>query len=72
MINKVILIQLSFLYSFKSRRCIIVSIVLAALVVGALVAVLVTQPWAEHPPDHPRYRRAAVAANGPECASIGR
>lgn len=45
-------------------------IALAALVAGALVAVLVLQPWAGR--DQIRYRRAAVAANGYECASIGR
>lgn len=44
--------------------------VLAALVAGALVAVLVLQPWAGQ--NHPRFPRAAVAANGYECASIGR
>lgn len=43
---------------------------LSALIVGALVAVLVLQPWASD--DHPRYPRATVAANGYECASIGR
>ncbi|XP_050350816.1 glutathione hydrolase 1 proenzyme-like [Nymphalis io] len=54
---------------FRSRRCLLSS-VLAALVVGVLVAVLVLQPWAGR--DQPRYRRAAIAANGYECASIGR
>ncbi|CAG4965096.1 unnamed protein product [Parnassius apollo] len=44
--------------------------VLAAVVAGALVALLVLQPWNSR--DHPRYLRAAVAANGYECASIGR
>ncbi|XP_026492336.1 glutathione hydrolase 1 proenzyme-like [Vanessa tameamea] len=57
------------MFSFRSRRC-LVSSVLAALVVGALVAVLVLQPWAGR--NQARYRRAAVAANGYECASIGR
>ncbi|XP_046966038.1 glutathione hydrolase 1 proenzyme-like [Vanessa cardui] len=57
------------MFSFRSRRC-LVSSVLAALVVGALVAVLVLQPWAGR--NQVRYRRAAVAANGYECASIGR
>ncbi|CAK1556347.1 unnamed protein product [Leptosia nina] len=51
-------------------RCCIISSVLAALVVGALVAVLVLQPWTSH--DHPRFPRAVVAANGVECASVGR
>ncbi|KAL0883244.1 hypothetical protein ABMA27_016668 [Loxostege sticticalis] len=54
---------------WRSRRCLIGS-VLAALIVGALVAVVVLQPWASD--DHPRYPRATVAANGYECASIGR
>ncbi|CAH0715631.1 unnamed protein product, partial [Brenthis ino] len=54
---------------FRSRRCLLV-FALAALVAGALVAVLVLQPWAGR--DQIRYRRAAVAANGYECASIGR
>ncbi|OWR41202.1 glutathione hydrolase 1 proenzyme-like isoform X1 [Danaus plexippus] len=53
-----------------SRRCLLVSSVLTALLVGALVAVLVVQPWANH--NQTRYRRAAVAANGYECASVGR
>lgn len=44
--------------------------VLAALFAGALVAVLVLQPWTG--PDHPRFPRATVAANGHECASVGR
>ncbi|KAH9644806.1 hypothetical protein HF086_007894 [Spodoptera exigua] len=54
----------------KSKRWCLVGSVLAALVAGALVAVLVLQPWAG--PNHPRFPRAAVAANGYECASIGR
>nr|QLC28917.1 gamma-glutamyltranspeptidase [Spodoptera frugiperda] len=54
----------------KSRRWCLVGSVLAALVAGALVAVLVLQPWAGQ--NHPRFPRAAVAANGYECASIGR
>ncbi|XP_045516489.1 glutathione hydrolase 1 proenzyme-like isoform X1 [Pieris brassicae] len=53
----------------RSRWCLVGS-VLAALVVGALVAVLVLQPWSS--PNHPRYQRAVVAANGIECAAIGR
>ncbi|CAF4934931.1 unnamed protein product [Pieris macdunnoughi] len=55
--------------SVRSRWCLVGS-VFAALVVGALVAVLVLQPWSS--PDHPRYPRAVVAANGIECAAIGR
>nr|XP_034832126.1 glutathione hydrolase 1 proenzyme-like isoform X2 [Maniola hyperantus] len=43
---------------------------LAALVAGAVIAVLVLQPWASN--SEMRYRRAAVVANGYECASIGR
>ncbi|XP_013186877.1 glutathione hydrolase 1 proenzyme [Amyelois transitella] len=54
----------------RSRRCCVVGSVLAALVVGALVAILVLQPWAGV--GHPRYQRATVAANGYECAGIGR
>ncbi|CAH2048572.1 unnamed protein product, partial [Iphiclides podalirius] len=53
----------------RSRRFVVVS-VLAVAVVVALVALLVIQPW--NGGDHPRYPRAAVAANGYECASIGR
>ncbi|XP_049873371.1 glutathione hydrolase 1 proenzyme-like [Pectinophora gossypiella] len=52
-----------------SRRC-VVAVVLAALVAGALLGVLLLQPWAGR--DHPRFPRAAIAANGYECASIGR
>lgn len=37
--------------------------------VAALVAVLVVRPWRQ---DRARYRRAAVAASGYECAGIGR
>ncbi|XP_047030543.1 glutathione hydrolase 1 proenzyme-like [Helicoverpa zea] len=54
----------------KSRRWCLVGSVLAALVAGALVAVLVLQPWAG--PNHLRFPRATVAANGYECASVGR
>ncbi|CAB3221838.1 unnamed protein product [Arctia plantaginis] len=54
----------------KSRRWCLVGSVLAALFAGALVAVLVLQPWTG--PDHPRFPRATVVANGHECASIGR
>ncbi|XP_068633296.1 glutathione hydrolase 1 proenzyme-like [Battus philenor] len=54
---------------WRSRRFVVVS-VLAAVVVAVLVALLVLQPW--NSSDHPRYPRAAVAANGYECASIGR
>ncbi|XP_038209793.1 glutathione hydrolase 1 proenzyme-like isoform X2 [Zerene cesonia] len=50
-------------------RWLLVGSVLAALVVGALVAVLVLQPWTSH---HARFPRAVVAANGVECASVGR
>lgn len=54
-----------------SRRwCIVGSVLAAALVIGALVAVLVLQPWAG--PNHLRFPRATVAANGLECAAIGR
>ncbi|KAJ8722020.1 hypothetical protein PYW08_004422 [Mythimna loreyi] len=58
------------MWSIKSRKCCLVGSVLAALVTGVLVAVLVLQPWAG--PQHQRYPRAVVAANGHECASIGR
>ncbi|XP_050682110.1 glutathione hydrolase 1 proenzyme-like isoform X1 [Leptidea sinapis] len=44
--------------------------VLTVVVVVALVAVLVLQPW--NSDDHPRFPRAVVAANGHECAFIGR
>ncbi|XP_053609704.1 glutathione hydrolase 1 proenzyme-like [Plodia interpunctella] len=54
----------------RSRRCCVVGSVLATLLLGALVAVLVLQPWAAD--DHPRYQRATVAANGYECSGIGR
>ncbi|XP_045497972.1 glutathione hydrolase 1 proenzyme-like [Colias croceus] len=50
-------------------RWLLIGSVLAALVVGALVAVLVLQPWTSH---HARFPRAVVAANGVECASVGR
>ncbi|XP_045773048.1 glutathione hydrolase 1 proenzyme-like isoform X2 [Maniola jurtina] len=43
---------------------------LGALVAGAVIAVLVLQPWASK--IEMRYRRAAVVANGYECASVGR
>ncbi|CAH2235526.1 jg26711 [Pararge aegeria aegeria] len=43
---------------------------LAVLVAGALVALLVLHPWDRN--QQMRYRHAAVAANGYECASIGR
>ncbi|XP_073956860.1 glutathione hydrolase 1 proenzyme-like isoform X2 [Choristoneura fumiferana] len=57
------------------RPRLLIGVVFAAVVVATLVAVLVVQPWADRdPPDRapPRYARAAVAANGYECASIGR
>ncbi|XP_052747676.1 glutathione hydrolase 1 proenzyme-like isoform X2 [Galleria mellonella] len=54
----------------RSRRFCLVGSVLVALLAGVLVAVLVLQPWAGH--DHPRFPHATVAANGYECASIGR
>ncbi|CAH0751386.1 unnamed protein product [Diatraea saccharalis] len=54
---------------WKSRRFFLGS-VLAALITGALVAVLVLQPWSNV--EQPRFLHAAVAANGYECASIGR
>ncbi|CAH0398398.1 unnamed protein product [Chilo suppressalis] len=54
---------------WKSRRFILAS-VLAALVIGALVALLVLQPWAGV--HQPGYLHATVAANGYECAAIGR
>lgn len=60
------------LRTLKSRRWCLVGSVLAALVAGALVVVLVLQPWAGPNQNHPRYLRATVAANGYECASIGR
>ncbi|XP_034832125.1 glutathione hydrolase 1 proenzyme-like [Maniola hyperantus] len=53
-----------------TRKCLIWSSMLAALVAGAVIAVLVLQPWASN--SEMRYRRAAVVANGYECASIGR
>ncbi|KAI5644320.1 gamma-glutamyltranspeptidase domain-containing protein [Phthorimaea operculella] len=53
-----------------SRRALLVGSVSAALVAAALVALLVLQPWAG--PDHLRFPRATVAANGYECASVGR
>lgn len=56
---------------WRSRRSVVVS-VLAAGVVGALVALLVLQPWNTSDRPAPRYTQAAVAANGYECASIGR
>ncbi|XP_063384073.1 glutathione hydrolase 1 proenzyme-like isoform X1 [Cydia fagiglandana] len=56
--------------SCRKPRCWI-SVVIAAVVVAALVALLVVQPWAEDG-IHARYARAAVAANGHECAAIGR
>ncbi|XP_041979481.1 scoloptoxin SSD14-like [Aricia agestis] len=56
--------------SVMDRRCVIVGSVLAAVVLCALVAVLVLRPWASE--EHRRYRRAVVAANGIECAAIGR
>ncbi|KAG7308880.1 hypothetical protein JYU34_006141 [Plutella xylostella] len=45
---------------------------LGLALVGALVAVLVLQPWAPPPQQRVRYQSAAVAANGYECASVGR
>ncbi|XP_041979391.1 glutathione hydrolase 1 proenzyme-like isoform X2 [Aricia agestis] len=56
--------------SVMNRRCVIVGSLLAAVVLCALVAVLVLRPWASE--EHRRYRRAVVAANGIECAAIGR
>ncbi|XP_026734617.1 glutathione hydrolase 1 proenzyme-like [Trichoplusia ni] len=58
------------MWTCKSRRLCLLGSVLAALVAGALVALLVLQPWAG--PDIPRFPRAVVAANGYECASVGR
>ncbi|KOB73123.1 Gamma-glutamyl transpeptidase [Operophtera brumata] len=49
----------------------LLGVVLLALIGGALVAVLVLRPWDANT-GHQRYPRAAVAANGYECASVGR
>ncbi|XP_028043102.1 glutathione hydrolase 1 proenzyme-like isoform X1 [Bombyx mandarina] len=52
------------------RRFWVLGSVLSVVLIGALIAVLVLQPWTGS--QHVRYQRAAVAANGHECATVGR